>query len=187
MKINKYWVKQKRHNRTYKKSLTKYQTEKSRKQNLRIVVAFFASITIGMLIELAATTNSMEFNGGLVAEQSNTRPPVEPSLGEDLNLHSSSPGMVREITAYSEYDSCHYPAEGGCLTASGKIAKEGMAASNLYPFGTKLIIGGREFTVEDRISKRYNNRIDIFMGYGEDGSQKAKEWGLKKLSVITKK
>jgi len=61
-----------------------------------------------------------------------------------------------------------------------------MVATNLYPLGTILVIDGREDTVEDRIAKRYNNRIDIFMGMGEEGSRKAKSWGTKKLKVKIK-
>ncbi len=83
------------------------------------------------------------------------------------------------ISWYSELDSCHYPTKGGCLTASGKIAKYGMVATNLYPFGTKIRIEGLGvFTVEDRISKRYNNRIDVWVGYGKEANVKAKQMGL---------
>lgn len=90
---------------------------------------------------------------------------------------------VMEISAYSELDSCHYPTKDGCLTASGKIAEVGMVATNLYPFGTKIIIDGKEYVVEDRISTKYNNRIDIFMGYGKRSYYKAIDFGIKHLSI----
>ena len=88
-----------------------------------------------------------------------------------------------EISYYSELDSCHYPTNDGCLTASGKIAEVGMVATNLYSFGTRLLIDGKEYVVEDRISKRYNNRIDIFVGYGQRAYNQAKESGIKKYKV----
>ena len=89
-----------------------------------------------------------------------------------------------EISAYSEKDSCHYPTEGGCLVASGKVAKVGMVATNLYPFGTRLLIDGEVYIVEDRIAKRYGNtRIDIFVGYGDEAHENAIKWGIKKLEV----
>ena len=88
-----------------------------------------------------------------------------------------------EVSAYSELDSCHYPTREGCLTASGKIAEVGMVATNLYDFGTILLIDGKEYTVEDRISKRYNNRIDIFQGYGKRAYYAAIDFGVKNLEV----
>lgn len=98
---------------------------------------------------------------------------------------SEMKGQVMEVSHYSEKDSCHYPVKGGCLTASGKIAKIGMIATNLYPFGTKLLIGGQEYIVEDRISKRYGQtRIDVWTGYGEEAYQTAKANGIKYLEVV---
>jgi 3D (Asp-Asp-Asp) domain-containing protein len=92
------------------------------------------------------------------------------------------------ISHYSELDSCHYPTyKNGyrqCLVASGKIAKVGMVATNLYPFGTRLMIDGEVYIVEDRIAKRYGNtRIDIFVGYGDEAHENAIKWGIKKLEV----
>jgi len=102
--LGNYQIKitRKRHNRTYKKSLTKYQTEKLRKQNLGIVIAIFASITIGMLIELAATTNSMEINGGEVSEQSVASPTVEQVVMAETSISAPLPVMIgnNEIENY---------------------------------------------------------------------------------------
>ena len=54
------------------------------------------------------------------------------------------------------------------LTASGKNVKDGIIASNLLPFGTKVTIpklyGDKIFTVEDRMNKRKGNyQVDIWM------------------------
>ncbi len=115
--------------------------------------------------------------------------------GEDKNgnsvaairVTSESSPFQATISFYDELSSCHYPAKGGCLTASGKIAKYGMVATNLYPFGTKIKIEGLGvFTVEDRISKRYNNRIDVWVGYGKEANVKAKQMGLqnKRIEIL---
>jgi len=102
--LGNYQIKitRKRHNKTYRKSLTKYQTEKLRKQNLGIVIAIFASITIGMLIELAATTNSMEINGGEVSEQSVASPTVEQVVMAETSISAPLPVMIgnNEIENY---------------------------------------------------------------------------------------
>lgn len=97
---------------------------------------------------------------------------------------SEMKGQVMEVSFYSELDSCHYRTEKGCLVASGKIAKVGMVATNLYPFGTKLKIDDKTYTVEDRISTTYKNRIDIWVGMGEEAYQTAKVNGIKYLKVI---
>ena len=91
-----------------------------------------------------------------------------------------------DISHYSELDSCHYPTPEGCLTASGKIAEVGMVATNLFPFGTKLEIDGLIYTVEDRISTRYNERIDIWVGHGQRAHEQAKRLGVKNKLVIVK-
>jgi len=54
--------------------------------------------------------------------------------------------------------------------ANGARVHDGAIASNCYPLGTKILVEGQgEFTVEDRMNKRYtpdcgtdNERMDIF-------------------------
>lgn len=51
------------------------------------------------------------------------------------------------------------------ITASGTRCREGVIASNFLPFGTKVLIegfGDRVFVVEDRMNRRYKQRIDIW-------------------------
>jgi 3D (Asp-Asp-Asp) domain-containing protein len=52
-------------------------------------------------------------------------------------------------------------------TASGKTVRDGIVASNLLPFGTKIqipaLFGDKIFTVEDRTSPRFRKTIDIWM------------------------
>lgn len=53
-------------------------------------------------------------------------------------------------------------------TASGTMTREGVAATNVLPFGTKFkvpkLFGERIFVVEDRMNARYNgvNMVDIW-------------------------
>lgn len=87
---------------------------------------------------------------------------------------------VRVVTGYSAKDSCHYPKNGGCLTASGKLAKVGYAACpRAWKFGTKVEIAGTVYTCQDRLAKRYDSRIDIWM----DSHEEAVVWGKKRLEV----
>ena len=54
------------------------------------------------------------------------------------------------------------------ITASGKSVADGIIASNLFPFGTKIRIpklyGDKIFTVEDRMNKKKGNYM-IYMSY----------------------
>lgn len=69
------------------------------------------------------------------------------------------------------------PSENGgyTVTCNGKPLRDGIVASNYYPQGTKLYIGGRVYTVADRGSSRFNspNRLDVFVGRqgGESNSE----------------
>ena len=66
------------------------------------------------------------------------------------------------ITAYN-------PVEEQCdstpdITASGKKVKEGYIANNCLPFGTIVIIDGKQYEVQDRMNSRYGcEYFDILM------------------------
>ena|ERR1700722_2764682 len=53
------------------------------------------------------------------------------------------------------------------ITASGEHVRDGIAASNVLPFGTKIeipaVFGDKIFTIEDRTSPRYKYTIDLWM------------------------
>ena len=116
-----------------------------------------------------------------VSEQSTNR--TEQEI-DDIPI--GVPGVKKEISWYSELDSCHNRTPEGCLTASGKIAKIGMVATWLYPIGTKLEIDGKIYTVEDRTKKELGHRIDIWTGMGKEAHQLALLNGIqyKKVKVI---
>lgn len=74
-----------------------------------------------------------------------------------------------------------------CITANGfnvcKHNEEDVIATNMFPFGTKIIIPSidpnRVFTVEDRMNARYQNHIDIWMRDKTDAIQ----FGRKTLEI----
>jgi 3D (Asp-Asp-Asp) domain-containing protein len=65
--------------------------------------------------------------------------------------------------------------------ANGQQVFDGAVANNYYPFGTRVIIGGRTYVVSDRMNRRYGkNYFDIyFPDYRE-----CVNFGRKKLNVI---
>ena len=165
-----------------------------------IIIELIIACVFGMYL---TKTRTIIINGGGVVEaEAETIKQAGSWLGEELEKSASSDEIelrtenklrvenklttgrkINAVSAYSELDSCHYPTSEGCLTASGKIARVGMVATNLYPFGTKLKIGNKIYIVEDRISKKYNDRCDIFMGYGKESHQEALKFGIQYLPV----
>ena len=79
------------------------------------------------------------------------------------------------ITAYCACSLCCGPKPSG-LTASGLKPRQGItiAASRSIPFGTKVVINGRTYTVQDRLAKRYDSRFDIYFTKHSD----AKAFGI---------
>jgi 3D (Asp-Asp-Asp) domain-containing protein len=77
---------------------------------------------------------------------------------------TNTPFYMR-VTAYAsevdETDSTPF------ITANGTHVHDGVAASNILPFGTEIqipaLFGDKIFTIEDRMSQRIKNTIDIWM------------------------
>ncbi len=69
------------------------------------------------------------------------------------------------------------------LTASGTTVRHGVIAANFLPMGTHLrlpeLYGERVFVVEDRMNRRYNTRIDIWM----EEKQEARQFGIQEVTV----
>lgn len=92
------------------------------------------------------------------------------------------------ITAYnSEVAQCD---ASPCITANGfNVCEHGIEdtiAANFLPFGAKVripdLFGKKVFIVRDRMHRRYNNRVDIWML----GKQDALKFGIKyaKIEVL---
>ena len=86
---------------------------------------------------------------------------------------------IFKITAYCPCAKCCDVETG--ITASGTRATAGrtIAASSQYSFGTKLLINGNVYTVEDRGGAIKGNKIDIYMNTHSE----ALAWGVKYLPV----
>ncbi len=92
---------------------------------------------------------------------------------------SSGTTKIFKVTAYCSCAKCCGKATG--YTASGTKATAGrtVAASSQFAFGTKLIINGKEYVVEDRGGAVTGNKIDIYM----NSHAEALAWGVKYLPV----
>jgi 3D (Asp-Asp-Asp) domain-containing protein len=72
------------------------------------------------------------------------------------------------------------------ITASGTQTREGVVASNLLPFGTKIrlpeIFGKKTFVVEDRLNERMGDfQIDVWM----PSAWEARQFGVKYTYIET--
>lgn len=115
-------------------------------------------------------------------------------FGFPVRIIKADPNMVKTIaennnltfhmrvTAYSstpdQTDSTPF------ITANGDTVHDGVIASNIFPFGTRLqipsLFGKKIFTVEDRMSSRIKNTLDIWMPDRQD----AIDFGIKSAEII---
>jgi 3D (Asp-Asp-Asp) domain-containing protein len=109
---------------------------------------------------------------------------------ENINLYTEPLEMSGDkltqifyitVTAYSstpdQTDSTPF------ITANNTRVHDGVAAANFLPFKTKIkfpeIFGDKIFTIEDRMNRRFSDRIDIWM----PSRAEARKFGMKKIKV----
>jgi len=78
--------------------------------------------------------------------------------------------MIMTVTGYSS--SPDETDETPFITANNSFVRDGVAASNVLPFGTKIkipsLFGDKIFVVEDRMNPRYRENIDIWFESKQD-------------------
>lgn len=102
------------------------------------------------------------------------------SISRETTTTTTGTTKIFKITAYCSCSKCCGKYASG-YTSSGTKATAGrtVAASSQFAFGTKLIINGKEYTVEDRGGAITGNKIDIYMNTHAE----ALAWGVKYLPV----
>lgn len=117
---------------------------------------------------------SLAFSESTIIQENSLLSPVNPLLVREIKVARKIKVVV---TAYSsspwETDDTPY------LTASGSIVRDGIVATNILPFGTKIrlssLYGDKIFVVEDRMNPRKGYQVDIWhSSYWE-----AKQFGVK--------
>lgn len=88
---------------------------------------------------------------------------------------------IKEVEATAYSSTSDQTDDDPFIMASGKYVYDGAIAANFLPFGTKVrfpeIYGDKIFTVEDRMNRRFSDRIDIWM----ETRREAEIFGIKKL------
>jgi len=153
--------------------------KKIRKLFLLVVFVFFAELSypidVRALQQSAGQDAALEQNQpqeNIVLKLPEIRDKPKPQAKKIIHL---------TITAYSstpdQTDSDPF------TTASGSKVRDGIIATNLLPFGTKVRIpdkfGDKIFVVEDRMNPRCRYMADIWM----PSREQAKEWGAKYLKM----
>ena len=133
-----------------------------------MVSALFSVALLGANVALAATDDHFEQNFVISA------------------YYSPVPGQVRYATG--TYSGDIRLNGNGVHTADGTaVASMGggfVAAPSNFPFGTKMEIDGLGvFLVKDRGGAIKGNRLDVWMGYGDEGLMQALTWGKRTVSV----
>ena len=123
---------------------------------------------------------------GLATLSGPAEPVVENNAAVDNEgtTAEATPEVIKLEITVTGYSSSIDETDGDPFTtASGKGVRDGIVATNLLPFGTKVRIpeefGDKVFVVEDRMHRRFPNRIDIWF----PSKSEAREFGKKNLEI----
>lgn len=89
------------------------------------------------------------------------------------------------VTAYCACTHCCGPqAKGICANNRRPVEAQTIAASRSIALGSRVIIDGHTYIVEDRLARKYDGRFDIYF----KSHQQAKQFGkqTKTVTIITK-
>lgn len=112
--------------------------------------------------------------------------PRKSELDKKQEVKTALKSWMAFVTRYTPRDSCHYPKDGKCLTASGRFASEGLTAACPYflKLGTWIEVNGKKYRCDDRYAKWLDEKrelptVDLFGGDYDE----AIKWGKKKILV----
>lgn len=89
--------------------------------------------------------------------------------------------ILAEVTSYTSEPG--QTDDTPLITASGTHVHDGtIACPRRYKFGTRVEIGGKFYTCEDRMSERFPDRFDIWMESNDD----AIAWGIRTVEITIK-
>lgn len=95
-------------------------------------------------------------------------------------IFAAHAAVADQVTGYCACPICCGRGARG-ITASGGRPVQGrtVAGPRAVPLGTRVMIGGMPYTVEDRTARRFDGRWDIYFNSHQD----AKEHGKKNLKI----
>jgi 3D (Asp-Asp-Asp) domain-containing protein len=144
---------------------------------------------------LAAMPMVTSTYGSTVASVSSALQPVSAPfvttipLSDELDEPAPTPAPVVPVKTYrvtmTAYSSTPDQTDDTPFhTANGTYVHDGIVAANFLPFHTKVrfpeLFGDKVFTVEDRMNKRFSQRMDIWM----ESRAAALRFGLKRNVLV---
>lgn len=109
---------------------------------------------------------------------------VEEKRGiEELEKNKRVARVMKGVTMTAYSSTPDQTDDSPFIMANGKRVYDGAVAANFLPFGTKVrfpeLYGDKVFTVEDRMHRRFDNRMDIWM----ETRGEAITFGIRKVTV----
>jgi len=150
------------------------------------VVLVILAVTVNMPIHEAKSAWDYKDILKFVGNKPEIRQNLFLITGNDTFMSVSSPLEPKPIkvvlTAYSSTPD--QTDDTPFITASNTTVRDGVVAANFLAFGTKVqipeIFGDKVFTVEDRMARKHNDKIDIWF----PERQLAKNFGIQEAEVI---
>lgn len=136
----------------------------------------------GLHIELTPVKTVEETVEETQAELSPVEPEAEPETVAPEPAEEAHT-VTATVTAYCPCEKCCGKTDG--ITASGAKAVEGItiaADTTLYPLGTKILIDGKTYTVQDRGGAIKGDRIDVFFSSHEAALKFGKQ--IKEITIL---
>lgn len=137
-----------------------------------------------ILIILFQPINSvLSTHGEVIKQESSPKDSVLAIINNDALLNQTNLGsyLTIDVTGYSS--SPEETDDNPFITASGKYVRQGIVAANFLPIGTKIRFperfGNQVFVVEDRMNKRFYDKVDIWF----DTKEEAKNFGVQSLKI----
>ena len=173
-----------------------------------VVILFFAWVfistgTVDFIMEADSITDftwkeiADHFEGKELLPPSHFQEEPEKTSELDKRVYESKRKMTVIATAYygplpgqNEYATDSYRGDieinGTGVTRSGKEVRVGHIAADwsVLPEGTEVYVPGYgDGVVEDTGGAIQGKRIDLFMGYGQEGLERALEWGRRTVTI----
>jgi len=149
--------------------------------NLATALGASASESIFSLDSFYQTINNLDFGNDASTVQAVSVSQTSPSAIVPSKRSAAKKTMMVVATAYSS--SVDETDDTPFITAKGTYVRDGIIAANFLPFGTAVkipaIYGDKVFMVEDRMNKRFPDRIDVWM----PSKQAAFLFGKKKVVI----
>ena len=137
------------------------------------------SLSFDMLFN--SLKNKKEATQSQITIENNSVLTMASHIAPKVKAKKNNPTYTVTATAYSSTPD--QTDDSPFITASGTHVRDGIVATNFLPFGTVIkipnIYGDKLFVVEDRMNRRYTDRVDIW--FADRGS--AIQFGKRTITI----